>query len=58
VVEQTLSETQNDLLGYTMFSQYLEVTKKAIAGRAKFLAASIARNDVHLKRIRWAACHQ
>jgi len=29
-VEKTLSETQNDLLGYTTFTQYLEVTKKAI----------------------------
>jgi len=27
VVEQTLSATQQDLLGYTTFTQYLEVTK-------------------------------
>jgi hypothetical protein len=27
-VERTLSETQHDLLGYTTFTQYLEVTKK------------------------------
>jgi Tfp pilus assembly protein PilE len=40
VVERTLSETQNDLLGYITFTQYLEVTKKAISGRAKFLATN------------------
>ena len=54
-VEKTLSETQQDLLGYTTFTQYLEVTKKAISGRAKFLAARIDRNYVHVEHIRRSA---
>ena len=47
-VEKTLSETQQDLLGYTTFTQYLEVTKKAISGRTKFLAAKIDRDYIHV----------
>ena len=39
-VEQTLSATKQDLLGYTTFTQYLEVTKKAISGRTKFLGSA------------------
>jgi hypothetical protein len=54
-VERTLSETQNDLLGYTTFTQYLEVTKKAISGRTKFLAAKIDRNYVHVEHINRSA---
>jgi hypothetical protein len=55
VVEQTLSATKQDLLGYTTFKQYLEVTKKAISGRAKFLAATIDRNYVHVEHINRSA---
>jgi len=55
VVEQTLSETKQDLLGHTTFTQYLEVTKKAISGRAKFLAARIDRSYVHVEHIRRSA---
>jgi hypothetical protein len=55
VVEKTLSETQQDLLGYTTFTQYLEVTKKAISGRTKFLAARIDRNYVHVEHINRSA---
>ena len=51
VMEKTLSATKQDLLGYTTFTQYLEVTKKAISGRAKFLAATIDRNYVHVEHI-------
>jgi hypothetical protein len=54
-VEKTLSSTQQDLLGYTTFSQYLEVTKKAISGRTKFLAARIDRNYVHVEHINRSA---
>ena len=54
-VEQTLSATKQDLLGYTTFTQYLEVTKKAISGRAKFLAATIDRNYVHVEHINRSA---
>ncbi len=54
-VEQSLSETQKDLLGFTTFTQYLEVTKKAISGRARFLAARIDRNYVHVEHIRRSA---
>ena len=55
VVEQTLSAAKQDLLGYTTFTQYLEVTKKAISGRAKFLAARIDRNYVHVEHINRSA---
>jgi len=51
-MEKTLSATKQDLLGYTTFTQYLEVTKKAISGRAKFLAATIDRNFVHVEHIK------
>jgi hypothetical protein len=54
-VEKTLSETQSDLLGYTTFTQYLEVTKKAISGRTKFLAARIDRDYVHVEHINRSA---
>ena len=54
-MEKTLSETQKDLLGYTTFTQYLEVTKKAISGRTKFLAARIDRNYVHVEHINRSA---
>jgi hypothetical protein len=46
---------QEDLLGYTTFTQYLEVTKKAISGRTKFLAARIDRNYVHVEHINRSA---
>jgi len=55
IVEHTLSATKQDLLGYTTFTQYLEVTKKAISGRAKFLAATIDRNYVHVEHIKRSA---
>lgn len=55
VVEQTLAATKQDLLGYTTFTQYLEVTKKAISGRAKLLAATIDRNYVHIEHINRSA---
>ncbi|WP_291985698.1 hypothetical protein [Candidatus Accumulibacter sp. ACC007] len=54
-VERTLSATQQDILGYTTFTQYLEVTKKAISGRTKFLAARIDRNYVHVEHINRSA---
>ena len=54
-VEKTLSATKQDLLGYTTFTQYLEVTKKAISGRTKFLAARIDRNYVHVEHINRSA---
>jgi hypothetical protein len=55
VVEQTLSATKSELLGYTTFTQYLEVTKKAISGRTKFLAARVDREYVHVEHIRRSA---
>jgi len=55
VVEETLSATKHDLLGYTTFTRYMEVTKKAISGRAKFLAATIDRNYVHVEHINRSA---
>ena len=55
IVEQTLSATKQDLLGYTTFTQNLEVTKKAISDRAKFLAATIDRNYVHVEHINRSA---
>jgi len=55
LVEQTLSETTSELLGYTTFTQYLEVTKKAITGQTRFLAARIDREYVHVEHIRRSA---
>jgi hypothetical protein len=55
VVEQTLSQTKSELLGYTTFTQYLEVTKKAMSGRTKFLAARVDREYVHVEHIRRSA---
>lgn len=55
VVEQTLSETKSELLGYTTFTQYLEVTKKAISGRTRFLAARVDRDYAHVEHIRRSA---
>ncbi|HRF06907.1 hypothetical protein [Accumulibacter sp.] len=54
-VERILSATKQNLLGYTTFTQYLEVTKKAITGRTKFLAARIDRNYVHVEHIKKSA---
>lgn len=55
VVEQTLSETKSELLGYTSFNRYLEVTKKAITGQTRFLAARVDREYVHVEHIKRSA---
>ena len=55
VVEQTLSQTKSELLGYTTFTQYLEVTKKAISGQTRFLAARIDGDYVHVEHLRRSA---
>ena len=55
IVEQILSETKSELLGYTSFTRYLEVTKKAITGQTSFLAARIDREYVHVEHIKRSA---
>lgn len=51
MVEQTLSETKRDLLGYTKYTDYLSTTKSAIAEQTKFLAAKVDREYVHVEHI-------
>jgi len=50
-VEQELSETKSNLLGYTKFTDYVTESKKAIEGQVKFLAAKVDREYVHIEHI-------
>lgn len=50
-VEQTLSETKNELIGYTRYTDYLSATKKAMTDQTKFLAAKVDREYVHVEHI-------
>jgi len=50
-VEETLSQTKNDLLGYTKFTDYLATTKSAISEQMKFLAAQVTREYVQIEHI-------
>jgi len=50
-VEQELSETKKNLLGYTKFTDYLAVTKTAISEQMKFLAAKVDREYVQVEHI-------
>ncbi len=51
VVETELSETQNTLLGYTKFTNYLSESKKAIEGQMKFLGAKVDREYVQIEHL-------
>lgn len=50
-VEEELSETKKDLLGYIKFTDYLTETKKAIHEQMKFLAAKVVRDYVLIEHI-------
>jgi hypothetical protein len=50
-MEQTLSETKKELIGYTRYTDYLSTTKKAMTEQAKFLAAKVDREYVHVEHI-------
>lgn len=51
MVEQTLSETKRDLLGYTKYTDYLSTTKSVISEQMKFLASKVDREYVHIEHI-------
>lgn len=50
-VEKELTQTKSDLLGYTKYTDYLSVTKSAMEGKMKFLAAKVDREYVHIEHI-------
>jgi hypothetical protein len=50
-MEQTLSETKIELIGYTRYTDYLSTTKKAMTEQAKFIAAKVDREYVHVEHI-------
>ena len=50
-VEEQLSTTKNELLGYTRYTDYLTVTKRAMSAQMKFLAARVDREYVQVQHI-------
>jgi len=50
-VEEQLSETKKDLVGYTRFTDYLAVIKTAISAQMQFLAAKVDRDYVQVEHI-------
>lgn len=50
-VEQQLSATQKDLIGYTKYTEYISESKKAIEERMQFLAAKVDRQYVQIEHI-------
>lgn len=50
-VEQELSQTKTNLLGYTKFTDYLAVTKTTMSEQMKFLAATIDREYTLVENI-------
>lgn len=51
VMEKQLSETRQDLLGYTTFTAYLNESKKAITEQTIFLAAKVDRDYIHVEHV-------
>ena len=51
VVQEELSTTRQDLLGYTQFTDYLTQSKAALADQMKFLAAKVDREYVQVQHI-------
>jgi len=51
VVQEELSETKENLLGYTRFTDYMTESKAAISEQMKFLAAKVDREYVHVQHI-------
>ena len=50
-MEKQLSETRNDLLGYTTLTAYLNESKRAVTKQTKFLAAKVDRDYFHVEHI-------
>ncbi len=50
-MEQMLSQTKGELMGFTRYTDYLSTTKKAITEQTKFLAATLDREYVHVEHI-------
>ena len=50
-MEQLLSQTKGELMGFTRYTDYLSTTKKAITEQSKFLAASVDREYAHVEHI-------
>lgn len=50
-VEEQLSQTKQDLLGYTKYTDYLAMTKTAMSEQMKFLAAKVDREYVQIEHI-------
>jgi hypothetical protein len=51
VVQEELSTTRQDLLGYTQFTDYLTQSKAALTEQMKFLAAKVDREYVQVQHI-------
>lgn len=50
-VNEELSQTKSNLLGYTKYTDYLSVTKTAMEEKMKFLAAKVDREYVQVEHI-------
>lgn len=50
-VEEELSQTKSNLLGYTKYTDYLSVSKTAMSEKMKFLATKVDREYVHVEHI-------
>jgi hypothetical protein len=50
-MQEELSVTKNDLLGYTKYLEYMTVTKKSMTEQMKFLAAKVNRETVQIEHI-------
>jgi hypothetical protein len=51
VVQEELSETKEDLLGFTRFTDYMTESKAAISEQMMYLAARVDREYVHVEHI-------
>lgn len=51
VVEQELAATKKDLLGYTKFTDYLNISKTAMSEQMKFMATRIDWEYVHVEHL-------
>ena len=51
VVQEELATTQQDLIGYTKFTDYLTESKVALTAQMKFLAARVDRDYVQVEHI-------
>ena len=56
-VEQALSETKSNLLGYTKYTDYVTESKKAIEGQTKLLTAKVEREYTQIEHIQRSVLH-